>query len=64
MRSIDEIQEAVDKATERAKDYVTIRRGEYEELLQAQRKLDALEASGVDNWEGYDEAMSELGDEE
>lgn len=28
------------------------------------RKLDALEAGGVDNWEWYDEAMSSLSDED
>lgn len=29
----------------------------YEELLDAEAKLDALEAAGVDNWCGYDEAF-------
>lgn len=27
------------------------------ELLHSNRMLDALEAAGVDNWEGYDEAL-------
>lgn len=27
--------------------------------LRQLRKLEALEAAGVDNWEGYDEAMQE-----
>lgn len=27
-------------------------------------KLEALEAAGVDNWEGYDEAMAELTDDD
>jgi hypothetical protein len=27
-------------------------------------KLDALEAYGVDNWEGYDEAMRSIADED
>ena len=31
-----------------------------EELLEFERKLDALEAAGVDNWEGYDIAMEAL----
>lgn len=31
-----------------------------EELLEKERKLEALENSGVDNWEFYDEAMEEL----
>lgn len=31
---------------------------------EAYLKLQVLEAHGVDNWEGYDEAMSELFDAE
>ena len=30
---------------------------EYLELLECAKKLEALESAGVDNWEGYDEAM-------
>lgn len=33
---------------------------EYEELLDAQKLLDALEGAGVDNWEGYDYAIQSL----
>jgi len=43
---------------------VTISRKEYNKLLQAQSELDALEAAGVDNWEGYSEAMQQQEDEE
>ena len=32
----------------------------YERLMAAEDKLDALEAAGVDNWEGYDWAMEEF----
>jgi hypothetical protein len=39
---------------------VTVPLSEYQELLAAQRKLNALEGSGVDNWEGYDEAMGNM----
>ena len=39
---------------------VTITRKEYEALLAAREKLDALEAAGVDNWSGYDDAMALL----
>ena len=39
---------------------VTIPKSEYELLLDASRKLAALEAGGVDNWEGYDDAMSSM----
>lgn len=41
----------------------TISQEEYEELLQSDRKLCALERAGVDNWEGYDFAI-DLMDEE
>ena len=30
---------------------------EYHRLLIAQRELEALNRAGVDNWEGFDEAM-------
>jgi hypothetical protein len=39
---------------------VTISKEEYESLLEASDKLLALEGAGVDNWEGYDEAMELL----
>ncbi len=32
----------------------------YEELLKDQRKLIALESAGVDNWQGYGDAMEIL----
>lgn len=37
---------------------VTITAKEHEELLRADMWVQALEAAGVDNWEGYDEAIS------
>lgn len=37
---------------------ITITKTEYEELLAAQRWVDCLEGAGVDNWEGYDEAVN------
>lgn len=36
---------------------VSISEDEYEELKSAKDKLEALEAAGVDNWEGYSYAM-------
>ena len=39
---------------------VEIPRKEYEALLEARAKLDALEAAGVDNWTGYPDAMAQL----
>jgi len=43
-------------------DEVTISRSFYNSLLTAYKELAALEAGGVDNWEGYGEAMRSLVD--
>lgn len=32
----------------------------YDELVESEAILHALQAAGVDNWEGYSEAMEEL----
>ncbi len=40
-------------------DTVTISTIEYARLNEAACKLEALEAAGVDNWEGYSIAMAE-----
>jgi len=37
---------------------------EYEELKSDQRLLAALYASGVDNWEGFDDAVNSLEEHE
>ena len=42
---------------------ITFTLKEYEDLVYDRRVLRALEASGVDNWEGYEDAMSELSEE-
>lgn len=39
---------------EKVKVIITLER--YEELLENEEWLNALEAAGVDNWEGYDAA--------
>lgn len=39
---------------------VTITKEEYDDLLETKCWADALEAAGVDNWEGYDYAMEIL----
>lgn len=36
---------------------VTITAEEHERLLEAELWLSALEAAGVDNWDGYEEAI-------
>lgn len=38
-------------------DVVTIGVTDYEELLEDSMKLQALQDVGVDNWDGYSEAM-------
>jgi len=40
---------------------ITITEQEYNELIEASQKLNALECAGVDNWEGYSEGMKLLG---
>lgn len=42
----------------------TLTHQEYQELIQDQRKLSALEAAGVDNWEGYGNALREDDEDE
>ena len=41
-------------------DTVTISKSEYKHLMDAADKLLALEEMGVDNWEGYQDAMEAL----
>ena len=36
---------------------VTISKKEYDQLIERSETLAALEAAGVDNWDGYDRAM-------
>lgn len=40
---------------------VTISKKEYESLLDDEKKLRALEAGGVDNWEWYSESLEQAG---
>lgn len=39
---------------------ITIPTSEYLELLRAKAKLQALESSGVNNWDCYDFAMEKI----
>ena len=43
---------------------VTIPKARYEVLLFRERVLEALDAAGVDNWEGYSDAMATLDEED
>lgn len=45
---------------EKTPETVIISLAEYEALVRASDKLDALEEYGVDNWHGYGEAMASL----
>lgn len=44
--------------------HLGLTRESLEQLREDSRKLAALEAAGVDNWEGYDDAMASLSEEE
>lgn len=43
---------------------ITISLEEYESLLEQVHWLQCLEAAGVNNWEGYDEAVSMFQEEQ
>lgn len=43
---------------------ITISKSQYESLKNSERKLQALENFGVDNWQGYEDAMCYLEEEE
>jgi hypothetical protein len=38
---------------------VTITKAEYEKLVEESKLFNRLKCAGVDNWEGYDDAMSD-----
>ena len=42
---------------------ISISKLRYNELLEAEEKLHALENAGVDNWDGYDFAMENIWEE-
>mgnify|MGYP006268985763 CR=1 FL=1 len=43
---------------------ITIPERDYLYMLRCTKKCEALEAAGVDNWEGYEYAMEEFDDED
>jgi len=45
-------------------DQITIPLREYQALRQDRYKLWALEGAGVDNWEGFDDAMEAIESDE
>lgn len=42
---------------------ITISQAQYDQMLKKCKKLEALGAAGVDNWEGYDMAMEIMREE-
>lgn len=46
--------------TEANIEMIAIPKKEYDELIESQKLLQALQSAGVDNWEGYDIAMESL----
>jgi hypothetical protein len=50
--------------TTMSKKTVTISQEHYDQLKASSDKLAALEAAGVDNWEGYGNAMAQLEDDD
>lgn len=45
-------------------DFVRVPESEYKEMQRRLRKLDALEAGGVDNWEWYEASLEKMEEEE
>lgn len=46
------------------REFISIEKEEYDQLLEDQRFLRCLERAGVDNWEGYDIAHEYFIEEE
>ena len=55
-----DLTQAMAQALVMAGSNIIVNSDRYEELLQAEKTLNALYAGGVDNWEWYEEALSEL----
>jgi len=48
----------------KSKEFIKITRVEYDRLLECNNFLKALQASGVDNWEGYEAAQEMMEDKD
>jgi len=60
----DKIINIIKKETLDMEETVTISKKEYNELKEDAAIYQALEAAGVDNWDGWDIAMDILGENE
>lgn len=49
--------------TIKGEEFVVLGKADYERLVDDTNKLICLEAMGVDNWGGYDEAMAMMREE-
>lgn len=54
----------LDELKQDEEETITIKKSEYDDLIENSKKLEALEDCGVDSWEGYDEALEYLEDME
>ena len=60
----EKLEEMCDHLDIDSREYTVVRQTELEKLYEAYDKLEALECYGVDNWEGYGDAMQSLYDDE
>ena len=56
----EEIDQRTNAPWEKGENMPEVTEVRLKELIEAEEKLSALENMGVDNWEGYSDAMSEL----
>lgn len=56
----DEVQQDLRRIADYLRNSVVVSPSRMASLVEDQEKLNALEAWGVDNWSGYDDAMREL----
>ena len=63
--NMDETQVLLNELNQKeSEETITIKKSYYDELVENTKKLEALDACGVDNWEGYDIALEYLEDME
>jgi hypothetical protein len=60
----DNTEKVLMAAAKAPDDAVMVSKKEYDHLKLSQRKLEALREEGVDNWEGYSQAMRRVFQEE
>ena len=63
--NMDETQVLLNELNQKeSEETITIKKSDYDELVENTKKLEALDACGGDNWEGYNEALEYLEDME